>query len=109
MATFILQNQHGQFFNREKEWVNGSDAVSLFHSPHYDVALNQLIEANAKDHTLRGVVISCELDGKGRPALQPAETSQLADHATDELSPGNTVEPASESTTEESNTTAAHA
>ena len=72
MAIFILQNQHGQFLSKDNEWVSGSDANTLFRSPHHDVALNHLIEINAKDYSLRAAVVACELDGKGRPVFPSA-------------------------------------
>ncbi len=69
MPLFILQNQHDQFLTRDGEWSAGGDTNQLFSSKHYDGALNQLIEMNAKDHTLRGMVVACELDNRGRPVL----------------------------------------
>ena len=74
MTVFILQNQHGQYLGKDGEWLPAGDTTALFRSPHHDVALNQLVEVNSKDHSLRGVVVACSLDSKGRPVLQePAE------------------------------------
>lgn len=69
MTLFILQNQHNQFLNKDGEWSANGDANQLFNSVHYDVALNQLIELNAKDPALRGAVVACDQDSKGRPVL----------------------------------------
>ena len=76
MTVFILQNQHGQYLNKEGDWVCGSDATTLFRSPHHDVALNQLVEANAKDYSLRAAVVTCELDSRGRPVLTQQEIAE---------------------------------
>ncbi len=70
MATaFVIRNQLGQYLTRKNEWVSGKDASILFNQPHYDQALNQLIEVNAKDIDLRGVVLELELDDKRRPVV----------------------------------------
>jgi len=82
MSVFLLQNQQRQFLDKDKEWVTGNDAKTFFFSPHYDVALNQLIEINSKDHSLRGAVISCELDSKGHPEL-PQRDSKFMESATE--------------------------
>ena len=120
MTAFVLQNQHGQFLSKENEWVSGGDANALFRSPHYDIALNQLIEINAKDHSLRGAVVTCELDGKGRPLIncqqadaaiptpqETADSTGMELHHTPNLP--DSGEPMAHRTIEESDTTAAHA
>ncbi|MDM3870438.1 hypothetical protein QSV34_03610 [Porticoccus sp. W117] len=90
MTVFILQNQHGQYLNKDGEWASGSEATALFRSPHHDVALNQLVEVNAKDYSLRGAVVTCELDSRGRPLLaptdqQPTEETEATSDAEAEL------------------------
>ena len=95
MAVFILQNQYGQFLNKECEWVSGSDANALFRSPHHDVALNHLIEVNAKDYSLRAAVITCELDSKGRPVVTDMLTPPvIVPDETEVTVAGSAVEPA---------------
>ncbi|MDX2463156.1 MAG: hypothetical protein QNK31_01470 [Porticoccus sp.] len=69
MTTFILQNQHEQYLDKSLEWVNGCDASRLFKSPYRDVALNQLMELNAKDILLRATIITCEITAAGNPVL----------------------------------------
>lgn len=66
--AFVIRNQLGQYFTRKGEWVSGKDASVLFQQPHYDQALNQLIEINSKDIELRGQVVEVELDDK-RPVI----------------------------------------
>ncbi len=72
MTAFILQNQHEQYLDKSLEWVNGCNVNRLFQSPHKDVALNQLMELNAKDIQLRATVITCELNTTGNAVL-PAQ------------------------------------
>lgn len=69
MTVFILQNQHEEYLDKSLEWVRFSEANQLFKTPHRDVALNQLMELNAKDIQLRAKIISCELDKSGNPEL----------------------------------------
>jgi len=74
MSVFIIQNQHQQLLNKDKEWVTSGQAQGLFFSAHQDIALNQLIEINAKDYTLRCELVACDLNSKGLPVL-PVEAS----------------------------------
>ena len=69
-TTFVVRNQLGQYLTRKNEWVSGKDPAELFHQPHYDQALNQLIELNAKDIELRGKVCEVGLSDKGRPVIE---------------------------------------
>lgn len=69
MTVFILQNQHQHYLNKSLEWVSGCETTQLFKTPHRDVALNQLMELNAKDILLRANIVSCELDHSGNPTL----------------------------------------
>ena len=128
MTVFILQNQHNQFLSKDNEWVNSGEAGALFRSSHYDVALNQLIEINSKDHSLRGAVVACELDSKGRPQINvesadPAESPDPVDlkpadreseaesvaEAPDAPTAPATAEPSACTAGAEPGTTAAHA
>ena len=70
MTGFLIKNCNAQYLSKELEWVAvfGEDkSTPLFQTPHKDVALNQLIELNAKDIQLRAEVVSCDLDEKGSP------------------------------------------
>lgn len=67
--TFVIRNQLGQYFARKGDWISGKDPHGIFFQPHYDQALNQLIEINSKDIELRGEVTSLELDEKGKPIV----------------------------------------
>ncbi|MGB3621158.1 MAG: hypothetical protein WBA20_07415 [Ketobacter sp.] len=69
-TTFVVRNQLGQYLTRKGEWVSGKDTAELYHQRHYDQALNQLIEMNAKDIDLRGRVCEVGLSEKLRPVLE---------------------------------------
>jgi hypothetical protein len=85
MKIFIIKSHDGSILGKDLEWVDGTNASLLFTAQHRDVALNQLIELNAKDIHLRAEIIQCEADKKGRPVLllditaMPAEAPANAD------------------------------
>jgi hypothetical protein len=85
MKIFIIKSHDGSILGKDLEWVDGTNASLLFTAQHRDVALNQLIELNAKDIHLRAEIIQCEADKKGRPVLlldiaaMPAEPPANAD------------------------------
>ena len=62
MVQYILQRSDGLYLGKDLSWADNN---SLFHSEHQDVALNKLIELNAKDIALRAKVIACNLDASG--------------------------------------------
>jgi hypothetical protein len=66
MHVFLICNQHRLFFGKQQHWLNESDSAKLFQTPHYDVALNQLIEVNARDIEQRLTLWQCPLDDKGQ-------------------------------------------
>lgn len=68
--VFVIQNEHSAYLNRKGEWVSGVDNSILFVSPHRDVALNQLIEANAKEIEARLVLLECDTDDKKLPCVE---------------------------------------
>ena len=67
--TFILQNHDKLFFGKNKEWVDGYDANSVFKTPHKDEAVNQMFEITSKDYKQRVKVIICDLDDKALPII----------------------------------------
>lgn len=79
MKIYILQTQDQRTLNKDLEWSSEADRNAVFHSKHRDIALNQLIELNAKDISLRATIVECEADAKGRPALT---TNQQASNST---------------------------
>lgn len=67
--VFVIRNQDGLYLTKQHEWHTGDEANLLFKSDHHDVALNTLIEINAKDFTLRLEIIAVETNEKGIPLV----------------------------------------
>ncbi len=76
MSVFIIKNQAQQFLNKDQTWQDGKDRNSLYRSKFNDEALNQLIELNAKDISIRGEVIEVELDDKLQPIAEITPSSE---------------------------------
>ena len=81
MKIFIIKSHDGSLLGKDLSWLDGANANLLFSAPHRDIALNQLIELNAKDINLRAQIIECDADKKGRPALL-ADATVMASNAT---------------------------
>ena len=69
MKIYIIQTQDQRTLNRDLEWSSEADRTMVFCTPYRDIALNQLIELNAKDIDMRASIVECEADAKGRPLL----------------------------------------
>jgi len=69
MKTYVLQAQNNDVLDKELQWASEITAKYIFNTPHRDIALNQLIELNAKDVNLRAEVLECELSPNGVPTL----------------------------------------
>ena len=69
MKIYILQTQDQRTLNRDLEWSSEADRTMVFCTPYRDIALNQLIELNAKAIDMRASIVECEADAKGRPLL----------------------------------------
>lgn len=75
--VFVLQNQHKRFLNRQNEWVDGREAGTLYKTPHKDEAINQMVEASAKDYTQRVRLLACPLNSKNQPQIEADELSPV--------------------------------
>jgi hypothetical protein len=73
MKVYILKTQNNLVLNKNFEWSSEPHRDTVFSSLHRDIALNQLIEINAKDISLRVSIVECEADSKSRPILIPSE------------------------------------
>ncbi len=69
ITLFILQNQHGYFLGKNKEWLDGREPNALFRSLHKDEALNMMFEVNTQDVELRISIKECEANNKKQPLL----------------------------------------
>lgn len=79
MKIFILQTQDQRTLNKDLEWSSEADCNAVFHTPHRDIAINQLIELNAKDIGLRASIVECEADSAGRPVLTIGQQASNTD------------------------------
>jgi len=82
-GVFVIRNQLGQYWIRAGEWVDGREPQRLLKLKHHDEAVNQLVELSSKDVELRGEILSCELNERGEPAVEPSavRTPTLAEKA----------------------------
>ncbi|MDG1819498.1 MAG: hypothetical protein P8H31_06680 [Porticoccaceae bacterium] len=69
MKIYIIKSHDESILGKDFEWLDGANGNLIFSTPHRDIALNQLIELNAKDINLRAQIIECEADKKGRPIM----------------------------------------
>ena len=69
MRIYIIQSQDMATLDKHLQWTRDIEASSAFLYPPRDIALNQLIELNAKDISLRADVVECSADSKGRPVV----------------------------------------
>jgi hypothetical protein len=67
--VFVIQNQHGQFLSRQKEWLASTEISQLYKTPHRDLAINELVEITAKDTDARAKVVAAETSNKGLPLV----------------------------------------
>ncbi|MDG2019183.1 MAG: hypothetical protein P8J25_07040 [Porticoccaceae bacterium] len=77
MVRYILQLSDDRCLGKDLMWTSDIKNTPLFQSEHQDIALNKLIELNAKDISLRAKVTSCEIDSKGR-VIVPESSSNAA-------------------------------
>jgi hypothetical protein len=70
---FVISNQHGHYWGKSREWVDGSDARALWRSEYRDDAVNTLVELSARDITLRGRVDAVPVNPRGEPLVSTSE------------------------------------
>ena len=92
-TVFLLQNQDKLLLNKHGEWVDGREAGGLYRAVHRDEAVNQMVEVNARDYTLRIQVLECRLNQRGNPCIDaddlpppmPLVPEQAANDGQDDL------------------------
>jgi len=60
MQNYILQNSDKYYLNKDLQWSSNILPDELFKTEHRDIALNQLVELNAKDINLRATIVSID-------------------------------------------------
>ena len=88
MKIYIIKNHDKSILGKDLEWLDGTDANQVFNTEHRDIALNQLIELNAKDINLRAQIVACDADKKGRPIML-LDTAAAATPASNSASANN--------------------
>lgn len=71
-TVFVIRNHHGQFLGKQGQWLDDSEPAAAWRSPHRDVALNHLVETNARDIEQRLLLLQCPLNQKDIPLLGDA-------------------------------------
>ncbi|HEY7885533.1 MAG TPA: hypothetical protein VIC08_11375 [Cellvibrionaceae bacterium] len=67
--VFIIQNQDRLFLGKQGALLDGREPAALYRSVHKDEAINEMVEATARDHTQRLQILTCSLNDKGLPML----------------------------------------
>jgi hypothetical protein len=78
-SIYVIQNQHGQYLDKHREWSDGSDRRILYRSERKDDAINTVFELSSKDIELRAHYQECETDDNGHPLVTVAEPSATAE------------------------------
>ena len=74
--VFVISNQQGLFLGKQGQWLDDSEPAAAWRSPHRDVALNHMIENNAREIEQRLVLLQCPLNDKDIPLLGDAEPAR---------------------------------
>ncbi len=68
--VFVIRNQDLRYLTKKQQWRSGVDNSVLFRSSEKDIALNELIETNAKDVLARLELVECEVDKHNHPVVE---------------------------------------
>ena len=71
--AFVIRNQLGHYWAKNKSWVDGSDPRVVMRATHEDEAINTLFELSSKDVALRGETLAVELSDKGVPVIEASQ------------------------------------
>ena len=66
---YIIKDQHNRILDKQMGWAGHKKNALFLRSPHYDEALNKLVELSSQDIKLRGSVIACDIDKYKHPIL----------------------------------------
>jgi len=67
--VLVLQNQHGDYLSKQREWISAGDSKSLFRSIERDEVINEKVELTVKHPDLRVSVITVTQEENGRLTL----------------------------------------
>ena len=71
--AFVIRNQLGHYWAKNKSWVDGSEPRVVMRTKHEDEAINTLFELSSKDFELRGEIVAAELSERGEPIVEPSQ------------------------------------
>lgn len=69
-SVFVIRNHENRYLTKKHQWRSGNDRNVLFRSAEKDVALNELIEVNAKDVLARLQLLTVDLDDREQPRVE---------------------------------------
>lgn len=69
-TTFVIQNQHGHYWSKQKDWTDGRDRRTVFRTVDKIDAINMVFELSSKDVGLRANHLECEVDDFGNPLIE---------------------------------------
>jgi hypothetical protein len=86
--VFVLRNQHGEFLNKQREWLACGDSKTLFRSTQRDELINEKVELTVKSPELRIKIVEAVQEDNGRISIEqedaltkcaaePEDTDQL--------------------------------
>lgn len=79
MTTFVIQNQNGHFWSKQKNWTDGRDRRAVFRTVDKVDAINLVFELSSKDVSLRANHAECEVDDIGNPLIEASSVPLPAD------------------------------
>ena len=94
-TIFVIRNQNQHYLGRHGDWLDSSHVPALFRTEHRDAAVNQLVEVNMRDFSLRGEIIACEADEGGYPAVEVLNPIPEPEPAAEPEAPLAAAEPGS--------------
>ena len=74
MMTYVIQNQHGHYLGKNKEWTDGRDRRIVFRCQDKVDAINMVFELSSKDIELRAHYRECDVDDFGNPLVEASAT-----------------------------------
>src|SRR5690554_1176482 len=91
--VYLLQNQDKLFLSKQRTWLDGRDPASLYHSAYKDEAVNEMFEASSKDYRQRIALVSCPLNERRNPIIDPDMLAPVQPKARPECAPELELEP----------------
>tara|TARA_R100000687_G_C6436549_1_gene158393 strand:- start:4 stop:342 length:339 start_codon:yes stop_codon:yes gene_type:complete len=87
-TTFVIQNQNGHYWSKQKDWCDGRDRRTVFRTVDKVDAINLVFELSSKDVGLRANHLECDVDDFGNPQIEasaiPLPVAAEAEDSADE-------------------------